>query len=70
MAYYQNIFTQVQVRPLEPERRVPVAVDDRVGKPFNSLPDDTFNVGPDDVPVPVFATTALHARAAVDLALS
>ena len=27
-------------------------------------------VGPDDVPVPVFATTALHARAAVDLALS
>lgn len=27
-------------------------------------------VGPDDVDVPVFATTALHARAAVDLALS
>ncbi len=27
-------------------------------------------VGPDDVDVPVFATTALHARAAVDFALS
>ena len=36
MAYYQNIFTQVQVRPLKPEHGVPVAVDDRVGKPFNS----------------------------------
>jgi photosynthetic reaction center M subunit len=36
MAYYQNIFTQVQVRPLVPEHGVPVAVDDRVGKPFNS----------------------------------
>ena len=27
-------------------------------------------IGPGDVPVPVFATTALHARAAVDFALS
>jgi aspartate racemase len=27
-------------------------------------------VGPDDVDVPVFATTALHARAAVDFALA
>ena len=27
-------------------------------------------IGADDVPVPVFATTALHARAAVDFALS
>lgn len=36
MAYYQNIFTQVQVRPLVPEHGVPVAVDDRIGKPFNS----------------------------------
>ena len=27
-------------------------------------------IGPDDVDVPVFATTALHARAAVDFALS
>jgi aspartate racemase len=26
-------------------------------------------IGPDDVEVPVFATTALHARAAVDFAL-
>ena len=26
-------------------------------------------IGPDDVDVPVFATTALHARAAVDFAL-
>ena len=34
MAYYQNIFTQVQVRPLVPEHGVPVAADDRIGKPF------------------------------------
>ena len=36
MAYYQNIFTQVQVRPVEPERGIPVAVDNRIGRPFNS----------------------------------
>ncbi|WP_336490309.1 photosynthetic reaction center subunit M [Methylobacterium nigriterrae] len=36
MAYYQNIFTQVQVRPIEPELGVPVKVDARWGKPFHS----------------------------------
>lgn len=36
MAYYQNIFTQVQVRPRVPEHGIPVAVDARVGRPFNS----------------------------------
>ena len=36
MAYYQNIFTLAQVRPLEPEHGVPVSSDARVGKPFNS----------------------------------
>ncbi|GJD94587.1 photosynthetic reaction center subunit M [Methylobacterium iners] len=36
MAYYQNILTQVQVRPVEPEFGVPVAVDRRWGRPFNS----------------------------------
>ena len=36
MAYYQNIFTQVQVRAVEPEMGVPVAVDARWGRPFHS----------------------------------
>ncbi|HEX8416791.1 MAG TPA: photosynthetic reaction center subunit M [Methylobacterium sp.] len=36
MAYYQNIFSQVQVRPVVPEYGVPVDVDRRWGKPFNS----------------------------------
>ncbi|GEP00061.1 photosynthetic reaction center subunit M [Methylobacterium haplocladii] len=36
MAYYQNIFTQVQVRPLVPEQGVPVATENRIGRPFNS----------------------------------
>ncbi len=36
MAYYQNIFTAVQVRPIHPENGIPVAVDNRIGKPFNS----------------------------------
>ena len=36
MAYYQNIITQVQVRPIEPEHGVPVAVDARWGTPFHS----------------------------------
>ena len=38
MAYYQNIFTQVQVRPVHPESGVPVAVDRRIGTPrYNYL---------------------------------
>jgi photosynthetic reaction center M subunit len=36
MAYYQNILTQVQIRPIEAEHGVPVAVDSRWGKPFHS----------------------------------
>ncbi|RZK96552.1 MAG: photosynthetic reaction center subunit M, partial [Methylobacterium sp.] len=35
MAYYQNILTQVQIRPIEAEHGVPVAVDSRWGKPFH-----------------------------------
>ncbi|WP_430911943.1 photosynthetic reaction center subunit M [Methylobacterium sp. sgz302541] len=36
MAYYQNLFTQVQVRPTDPDMGVPVAVEHRWGKPFHS----------------------------------
>ena len=36
VAYYQNIFTQVQVRPVEPEHGIPISVDSRIGRPFNS----------------------------------
>ncbi|GJE17024.1 photosynthetic reaction center subunit M [Methylobacterium marchantiae] len=36
MAYYQNIFTEVQVRSTIPELGVPVDVDRRWGKPFHS----------------------------------
>ena len=36
MAYYQNIFSEVQVRPVSPEHGIPVEVDQRWGKPFNS----------------------------------
>ncbi len=36
MAYYQNIFSEVQVRPIEPEHGIPVDVDKRLGHAFNS----------------------------------
>ena len=36
MAYYQNIFSEVQIRPREPEHGIPVDVDKRWGTPFNS----------------------------------
>ena len=45
MAYYQNIFTQVQVRPLVAEAGVPVADDRRVGTPTYSYLAGLFGNG-------------------------